>query len=190
MSRRPIISVIGDASLTDPARIDQMRSLGAAIIDAGFRVVTGGRGGVMEAVSDGARHAQGWFDGAVIGIVPSYQASEANDWCDIVIPSGMQLGRNVLVVSTGAVVVCCGGGAGTLSEIALAWQLGRPIIALGDVGWSGQLSGKTLDGRASQPILACETVPEVIAACQAAIALGQRPEAGEIGSGWRRAEPK
>src|SRR3954462_7241122 len=110
--RLPVISVIGDARLEDPQRIEEARLLGAGLLTAGFRIVTGGLGGVMEAVSFGARHCDHWRDGLITGVLPSYRADDANLWCDIVIPTGMQLARNVLVVSTADVVIAVGGGVG------------------------------------------------------------------------------
>lgn len=151
---------------------------------AGFRIVTGGLGGLMEAVSEGARHAPEWEDGRIIGILPSYKKSDANVFCDVVIPTGMQLARNVLVVASSDVVLAVGGGAGTLSEIAIAWQLGRPIVALGTHGWAGRLAGETLDVRGKQPIRACSSIDEAVLACADLAALMH--EAGDVGSGYRQ----
>ena len=39
------------------------------------------------------------------------------------------------------------GGAGTLSEIALAWQLKRLVIAFRVEGWSGRLADNRIDER-------------------------------------------
>lgn len=181
--RLPVVSVIGDARLEDPDRVEEARCLGAGLLAAGFRIVTGGLGGLMEAVSYGARHCPHWSDGKIIGVVPSYRASDANPWCDIVIPSGMQLARNVLVVASADVVVAVGGGTGTLSEIALASQLGKPVVALGSHGWAGRLAGEVLDRRSTAPVRGCQSVGEVIAACVELLA-GVR-ESGDIGSGFR-----
>jgi uncharacterized protein (TIGR00725 family) len=183
--RRLAVSVIGDARLEDSARIEEAERLGDALVRAGFRVVTGGLGGVMEAVSRGARRSPAWEEGRVVGILPSYRKSDANPWCDIVIPTGLQLGRNILVAASGDVIIAIGGGSGTLSEMALAWQLGRPLIALGARGWAGRLAGEPLDERGSMPVRACPTVEEAVAAC---LELGTvLVEAGDIGSGWRKA---
>lgn len=186
-ARRPVISVIGDARLDDPDRIVEARRLGAALIAAGFRIVTGGMGGVMEAVSFGARHSPHWHDGLILGVIPSYRSGEANPWCDIVIPSGLQLARNVLVVACADVVVAVGGGAGTLSEIALAHQLGKPTIALGPHGWAGRLAGEVLDHRGTLSVRRCASIDAVIAACQELLATVRDSE--DIGSGSRRRSP-
>ena len=91
-------------------------------------------------------------DADVIGILPGEEATLANEFVDIAIPSGMGYARNVLVVRTAAAVIAVGGGAGTLSEIAHAWQLDRPIVALDTDGFSGELAGRALDDRARPPI--------------------------------------
>lgn len=163
--RRPTVAVIGSARVEDPTLQTTLRELGAALMESGFRLVTGGLGGTMSLVSEGARSSSSWAEGRIIGIVPSYCHAEANPFCDIVIPSGLQVGRNLLVVSTADVVVAVGGGAGTLSEIALAWQLKRPVIALGSDGWAGRVAGERLDQRLVDPIHAVSTVREAVQAC-------------------------
>jgi hypothetical protein len=185
--RHPVVGVIGDARLEDPRRIEEARRLGAGLLSAGFRIVTGGLGGVMEAVSFGARHCPHWRDGLIMGVIPSYRAGDANPWCDIVIPTGMQLARNVLVVSTADVVIAVGGGAGTLSEIALASQLGKPIVALGSHGWAGRVAGQILDGRSASAVRGCQSVEEAVAACVELLAVAR--ESGDIGSGFRGKPP-
>jgi uncharacterized protein (TIGR00725 family) len=67
-----------------------------------------------------------------------------------VIPTGLDVGRNQLVVASGFAVVVIGGGAGTLSEIALASQINKPIILLKQTGgWADKLTDEYLDERGS-----------------------------------------
>lgn len=98
--------------------------LGKEIANRGFVVVCGGRGGVMEAVCKGAKEE----GGLTVGILPSYEGEEANPYVDIRIRTGMSWNRNPLVVASGDVVVAIGGNWGTLSEIAYALILKKPII--------------------------------------------------------------
>ena len=102
----------------------------------------------MEAVSGGGRRSGEWSEGRIMAIVPSEDSCEANAFVDIVIPSGMGVMRNALIVRSADVVVAVGGGAGTLSEIALAWQIDKPLaaLALGE-GWSHRMAGVSLDVR-------------------------------------------
>ena len=146
MTRR-VMAVIGQGGSPSPQVESLAEALGTAAIDAGFRIVTGGLGGVMEAASRGAHASSRYREGDVIGILPDIDRGARNRWVDIAIPSGFGIARNVLVVASADVVVAIAGGAGTLSELALAWQLGRPIIALGDAGWAGRLRGEAIDER-------------------------------------------
>jgi uncharacterized protein (TIGR00725 family) len=152
MIRRPVVAVIGNAKAT-PAQCTLAEELGRLLVEHGCRVLTGGLGGVMEAASRGARSAANYGDGDVIGILPGDDAALANEFVDIAIPSGMGFARNVLIVRTAAAVIAVGGGAGTLSEIAHAWQADRIIVVLTGEGISGEFGGRALDDRPRPPIL-------------------------------------
>lgn len=173
--RRRVLAVIGPGSgetRTDPipeATRALAYDIGRRAIDAGFRLATGGLGGVMAAASEGAHAAEGYREGDVIGIVKSHAHGDANPFVDIVIPTGMGIARNLLLVSTADVVVAIGGGSGTLSEIALAWQLGRPIVALRGGGWAGRLAGTAVDGRREGVVLEAGTAEEAIALARDAL---------------------
>ena len=184
-TRRKVMAIVGNGGSISAAVADTARALGRRAIDQGFRVVTGGLGGVMAAASEGARSSERYTEGSIVGVLPSYDRGSANPWVDVAIPTGMQVARNVIVVAMADVVVAVGGGAGTLSEVAIAWQLGRPVVALTDSGgWSDELAGRTLDHRHDEPIVAAASVDEAIAAALRALEQ-QRPEAGDVGSGWR-----
>lgn len=81
----------------------------------------------------------------------------ANPWVDVAIPTGLDLARNMLVAHADA-IVAIGGGAGTLSELALAWQLRRLVIAYRVAGWSGRLADERIDARVRYPELAGDRV--------------------------------
>lgn len=167
--RRPLVTVFGAAS--PPASLlPHAEAIGRGLVQAGCRVLTGGRTGVMEAVSRGARTAPDAFDGCIIALLPGLDASEANEWADIVIPTGIGLARNALVAAAGDAVIAVGGGSGTLSEVAYAWQFGKPIVAL-DVGegWSAKLAGLQLDHRREDAILRASSAEEAVRLAVAAI---------------------
>jgi uncharacterized protein (TIGR00725 family) len=105
------------------------REIGHGLAVAGFTIVTGGEGGAMEAASRGARDARG----TVVGVLPGTDRSRANVHADITIATGIGHARNLAVVASADVVVAVGGEWGTLSEIALAGVLGRPVVAVS--GW-------------------------------------------------------
>jgi uncharacterized protein (TIGR00725 family) len=127
--RPPHVAVIGDG---DPRGVDAQRILewaeevGHLLARSGATVVTGGLGGVMRAASRGAVAA----GGATIGILPGADASEANEFVRVAIPTGLGVVRNLVVVTAADAVVAVGGRHGTLSEIGLALRMGRHVVAL------------------------------------------------------------
>src|SRR4030042_1492060 len=82
--------------------------------------------GVMEAVCKGARRE----GGLTIGIIPSDRKSDANQYVQIPIVTGMGMGRNVMLVKTADAIIAVGGEFGTLSEIAHALNIGKRVIGL------------------------------------------------------------
>jgi uncharacterized protein (TIGR00725 family) len=126
MSRTPYVAVVGpgDASSQE---LEAAEDVGAGLAERGAVVVTGGLGGVMEAASRGARSRRG----RTVGILPGEDRAAANGWVDVAIATGLGELRNGLVVRAADAVVAIGGGHGTLSEIALALKLGRPVVGLG-----------------------------------------------------------
>lgn len=151
MSRKPVAAVVGSAS-ADPELYATARELGRLLVDRGFRVLSGGLSGVMEAASRGAHDSESYTEGDTLGVLPTYDGNDANRWVDIVIPTGLQHARNTIVVASADVVLAVGGGAGTLSEIAMGWSLGRPIVAVDSGGWAARLGGERLDQRRTDEV--------------------------------------
>ena len=120
-----IIAVVGESRPTADMS-DLAEEVGRLLAEAGATVVCGGGHGAMAAVCRGAKAA----GGTTIGILPGPDASRANEWVDIPIPTGMGQARNVIIVRTGQAVIAVGGRYGTLSEIAHALKEGVPVIGL------------------------------------------------------------
>jgi uncharacterized protein (TIGR00725 family) len=125
LSRATQISVIGGAESEEPALRDA-EQVGRGLAVAGAVLVCGGRGGVMEAASRGAAAA----GGTVLGVLPTTDSADANPYVTHVIATGIGHARNLAVVASGDAVIAIGGEWGTLSEIAFARRLERPVIAL------------------------------------------------------------
>jgi uncharacterized protein (TIGR00725 family) len=168
------IAIVGDGTAAEgstPWRLAE--ALGEALVGAGYRIVTGGLGGVMAAASRGGRRSAAHFPGAVCGLLPGTEPGAANEHVEVEIPTGLGHLRNALIVRAGDAVVAIGGGAGTLSEIALAWVERRLVVAYRVEGWSGRLAGAPLDDRirfASIPddrVFAVDDAGEVVALLRA-----------------------
>jgi uncharacterized protein (TIGR00725 family) len=171
MSRRLLLGVIGDAVVPQgDVRYDLAREVGRLAIDAGYRVVCGGLGGVMEAACRGAHESKQYREGDTIGLLPDLDPARANQWVDVPIATGLGHLRNGLVANSDA-IVAIGGGAGTMAELAFAWMYRRPIVALAVQGWSGRLGGVAIDERRQGNHCAGTTVIQAHTAEQALAAI-------------------
>jgi uncharacterized protein (TIGR00725 family) len=131
------VAVIGSGREHE-ARAEEV---GRLLAERGCTVVTGGLGEVMEAAARGAKSA----GGTTIGILPGQSRSDASQWIDHAVVTGVGHARNLAVVASGDAVIAVGGKWGTLAEIGFAHVLGRPVVIL-EPGWD-------LDGvrRAASP---------------------------------------
>ena len=120
-----LIGVIGAGECTIEV-FNQALELGQLLGESGFNVICGGLGGVMEAVCKGIKSK----NGTTIGILPGNEISEANQYIDFPIATGMGIGRNIIIIRSAAAVIAVNGKYGTLSEVAYALQLNKPIIGL------------------------------------------------------------
>jgi uncharacterized protein (TIGR00725 family) len=102
-------------------------AVGQEIAKQGAILVCGGLGGVMEASARGAQQA----GGITIGILPGFSSEDANPFITIPIVTGLSHARNVLVVRSSQALIALEGGYGTLSEVAIALTIGKPVIGLG-----------------------------------------------------------
>jgi len=123
--RKIQITVVGGRTAS-AGILKDAEEVGALLARRNAVVVCGGMGGVMEAACRGAKRE----GGLTVGILPTGDASDANDLVDIVIPTDLGVARNALVVNAGAGVIAVGGQYGTLSEIAFALQRGIPVVSL------------------------------------------------------------
>lgn len=159
--RVPLVAVIGSGE-ADEALADHAREVGATIAATGAGLVCGGRDGVMAAAARGAREVLGAGTGRIIGLLPGSDRAAANPWLDIVLPTGLGHARNVLVVMAADAVVAVGGESGTLSELAHAWHLQRPVAAWVPAGgWGARLAGSPIDGRRDDRVVALSSAREL-----------------------------
>ena len=122
---RRYVAVCGASEATE-SQIAAAREVGRLLAEAGAIIINGGLGGVSAAASEGAASA----GGVVVGLLPEAHRAGANQFLTVALPTGMGQGRNVLIVTAAQAVIAIGGGWGTLSEIAIAKRLGRPVVTL------------------------------------------------------------
>ena len=113
--------------------------VGRLIAVRGAMLACGGLSGIMEAACRGAFES----DGTTLGILPGEAKTSANPYVTIPFPTGMGVGRNVLVVRASDCVIAMNGGSGTLSEIAFALNIGVPVVDLGEWNIEGTVPVKT-----------------------------------------------
>ncbi|QCC50683.1 TIGR00725 family protein [Halapricum salinum] len=119
------VSVIGSSSVTNE-HYATAREVGRLLGERGHEIVCGGRTGVMEAVCRGGQET-----GAhTIGILPGEHRSQANEYVETAIATGLGNARNALVALNGDAAIAVDGSTGTLSEIALSLDRGIPVAGL------------------------------------------------------------
>jgi uncharacterized protein (TIGR00730 family) len=131
------VAVLGSARMERPdPRWELARRMGGLLAEHGFAVMTGGYGGLMAAVSQGA-HERG---GRVIGLpMRHWDKLEPNRWnAELRWSDGYGTRLDHLLRCTG--VVALPGGVGTLSEMAVIWAAAQtepnpPSIVLLGGGW-------------------------------------------------------
>ncbi|MBE9099418.1 TIGR00725 family protein [Vacuolonema iberomarrocanum] len=123
--RRLIIGIMGPGEQASADLCAIAYDLGYHIATAGWVVLTGGRNtGVMDAACRGAKAA----NGLTLGILPGMDDTHLSPAVDLPIFTGMGHARNAINVLSSDVVVACGMGCGTASEVALALKNGKPVI--------------------------------------------------------------
>jgi uncharacterized protein (TIGR00725 family) len=127
--RKIIIGVMGPGEKATAVNMHNAYELGKLIAQEGWILLSGGRNvGVMEAANQGAKSVKG----VTIGILPTYSSDEISEAVDIAIFTDMGNARNNINVLSSDVVIACGMGAGTASEIALALKGNKNVILLNE----------------------------------------------------------
>src|SRR5208283_10789 len=89
------------------------------LAEQGFAVCSGGYGGVMEAVSRGAKDA----GGKTYGVTAEFFARQANEWIDVEVRKKTWEERLFSLIEIADGFVACKGGTGTLVELAVVWEM-------------------------------------------------------------------
>lgn len=122
-----IIGVMGPGAKPTDKDLNDAYELGRLIAGHKWVLLTGGRkAGVMDAASRGASEN----GGLVVGVLPGSDRSGMSQFVDIPVLTGMGGARNNINVLSSDIVIACGSGAGTTSEIMLALKAGKAVIML------------------------------------------------------------
>jgi len=122
----PYVAVIGPGDAS-PEQERSAEDVGRGIAAAGAVLLCGGLGGVMAAACRGAHEA----GGLTVGLLPGSDRADANAWVTIAIATGMGELRNGLIARAADGLIAIGCGYGTLSEIAFALRLDKPVVGIG-----------------------------------------------------------
>src|SRR4030095_10934043 len=119
------IGVIGPGEAT-AAQLAAALEVGELLGDCRLTVICGGRGGVMQAVCEGAARV----GGLALGLLPEADAANANPFVGVAIATGIGEARNALIARASFCLIAIGDSFGTLSEVALGRQFGKLVIGL------------------------------------------------------------
>lgn len=124
------IAVIGSSGKITSNLKEVAERVGQEIARREAILITGGRDGVMEAASKGARNEKG----VVVGILPEDTEVRANPHINIAITTGIGFARNYINVVSSDAIISIAGSGGTLSEIGYAIALQKPLVLLKGTG--------------------------------------------------------
>ncbi len=124
-ARKPVIAVIGAGKCSKKLR-EQAAEVGRRVAEAGAVLICGGMGGIMEGAAKGARES----GGITIGILPTDNVGDANEFIDYAIATGFGEARNIMVVRSADAVIAFPGKYGTLSEMGFALKARKPVISV------------------------------------------------------------
>jgi len=144
------IAIIGsDEDLISVDQREQIYSicekLGQSLAKNNIIVFSGGDNGIGHQVVKSVYRA----GGTTISIFPGREGDYPLDYVTIPIYTEMGYGmRDILMLRSVEGVLAIGGGAGTLGELANAYNLRRPIVAIDGLdGWSTKITTPYLDNR-------------------------------------------
>jgi len=146
------VAVIGASDATE-WELAMAEDVGRLLAQAGVVLVCGGLGGVMNAAAAGAA-TEG---GTSVGILPGDDRTGASPHLTVAVTTGFGEGRNVLVARSADAVIAVGGEFGTLSEVALALKMGKPVVGLGT--WDLRR-----DDMEADPLVRVETAADAVRA--------------------------
>lgn len=120
------VAVIGQAILEDSKIYELTVDIGRELAKNGIILICGGKGGAMEAACKGVHEKKGLS----IGILPSIDPKEANEYVKVKIPTNLGENRNYIIIQSAEAVICIGGKTGTRMEAEYSLKLNKPLITI------------------------------------------------------------
>jgi len=121
---RSLVGIIGTTHANEAEALMAFEA-GKLIGALGFSLICGGLGGVMEEASRGCQQA----GGVVLGLLPGSRKEDANPYVTYALPTNLGHSRNMLIAHASDILIAIGKGYGTLSEIAIALKLAKPVLS-------------------------------------------------------------
>jgi uncharacterized protein (TIGR00725 family) len=157
------IGVIGASSATAQG-VRLSEEVGRELARRRVTLICGGLGGIMEGAARGA-----WQEGGTtVGILPGDSPFEANPFIGVPVVTGLSHARNVIIARSSHALIAIEGEYGTLSEIAIALKLGKPVVSLHS--WN-----------ISEDVIPADTAREAV---DKAIRLARKEAGKASGSSW------
>ena len=168
IKRKLQIGVMGSAAdLNYAKKVEKLaEEIGRYIAEAGNITIYGAEkdyDSLSTAASRGAKKAGGLTVGITYG--KGKDIYDRDGYTDVVIPTGLERGggREFVLVNACDGLIAISGGSGTLTEIAIAYQLNIPVVVLaGSGGWSDKLANTYLDGRNRIKTVAVKSPKEAV----------------------------
>lgn len=166
--RKIQIGIIGSAGDEEYPTKSQQREklyklaekLGKIVAKQGAVLITGGKGGIMQYASRGAKSA----GGITAGVVKGKERFSSNRFVDVEIVSGMEgCGEETMFILSCDGIIAIGGGAGTLQELTIAYRNKKPVVVLDtSYGWSSKLANSYLDERKNEKFFSAKTPEQAV----------------------------
>jgi hypothetical protein len=101
--------------------------------------------------------------GTTLGIIPQDEFSHANEFCEIVVCTGIGFARDFIVASSADAIIAVGGGVGTLIEMSAGYMIGKTVISIaGSGGVAEKYAGSYLDERNRVKIMVAQDAASAV----------------------------
>ena len=152
------IAVIGSSGEISSYVEKTAENTGRAVARAGAILITGGRDGVMEAASRGAKQE----GGLTIGILGDSTPEFANPYVEVAITTGLGYARNFINICSSDAVISISGAGGTLSELGFAIALDKLIVLIEGTGGVTDILAQALPVIGNSRIIVVKSVEAAV----------------------------